>query len=602
LPKTVSLSYASSQCARQFILFPGLFSVNNPVYSIEKTGGFGLFGRKIVSTHLCISPRLAPPSSSQETLALKIFGLLPIKAIHVDLPTYPRVDTDKLKTGIAPAKDLHLPIDTRDTFFSYALQVNNKTIQCKNELTRLSCPIPMLSLPPGSSFKMMLQRSVEEHYVDTVYQGTVKTLDPLNIIGGNAAQGSTIYDQPKLLELTFDKPLKSIEHLALYINRDNNDVLITTKYSIDNNRLLFEPLEPLHRKSHYMLRVDQAESTSGNMLIEAYRSEFIVSGGPTVTSHNTGTVAFDTTKNIIINFDQPIDSKDLASKVTISGKGMPSYSLAVRGGSLTVSPRQSLPLCAQITVQLTSTIKNEYGIDGDSSWSHSFKTMCHKSIIIGKSVQGRSIVAQWFGSGSKMTLFVAGIHGNEKSSVYTMESWLNELEAHADKIPSGHSIVIITKANPDGFSSNSRYNAHGVDLNRNFPTANWSPDVAVPGYPIKYGAGGTSALSEPESAAIASFIERYNPTMVLTYHAQANLISPNYAGNSVPAASLYASRTSYRLTNSQETDEALGYTTTGDLEFWARDRGTANIIVELRTLTGNEFSKNRDALWAMINL
>ncbi len=81
-------------------------------------------------------------------------------------------------------------------------------------------------------------------------------------------------------------------------------------------------------------------------------------------------------------------------------------------------------------------------------------------------------------------LIVGGIHGNEHAT-YAIASGI----AHTS-LPDDVSICIVPGLNPDGLAASTRRNAHGVDLNRNFPWR-WSP-----------GDGGHFAGSAPEAQAI----------------------------------------------------------------------------------------------------
>ena len=67
---------------------------------------------------------------------------------------------------------------------------------------------------------------------------------------------------------------------------------------------------------------------------------------------------------------------------------------------------------------------------------------------------------------------------------------------------------MVAEANPDGLASGTRTNANGVDLNRNFPAANR----------VDGSGGGDSALSEPESRAIARLLEEYHPERIVALH------------------------------------------------------------------------------------
>jgi protein MpaA len=75
---------------------------------------------------------------------------------------------------------------------------------------------------------------------------------------------------------------------------------------------------------------------------------------------------------------------------------------------------------------------------------------------------------------------------------------------------------IVPTLNPDGVAADTRGNAHGVDLNRNFPFA-WRP----------LGGGeysGPHALSEPESRAAERLILRLRPDLTIWFHQPFDLV------------------------------------------------------------------------------
>lgn len=127
--------------------------------------------------------------------------------------------------------------------------------------------------------------------------------------------------------------------------------------------------------------------------------------------------------------------------------------------------------------------------------------------IVGKSVQNRPIMCTVLGQGTDTTLILASIHGNETAGTPLVHRLSEYLQKNTHLLQ-GRKVVLLPTANPDGMARNSRYNANGVDLNRNFASANRS-NSAQHGY---------TALSEPEAGAIASVIRQYSPDRIVSIH------------------------------------------------------------------------------------
>ena len=75
-------------------------------------------------------------------------------------------------------------------------------------------------------------------------------------------------------------------------------------------------------------------------------------------------------------------------------------------------------------------------------------------------------------------------------------------------------------------------NGRGVDLNQNFP-ALWDSITTGPSHASYANYKGTSALSEPESKALANLANSANWTMTISYHSMGNLVYWDFAGNKV---------------------------------------------------------------------
>jgi N-acetylmuramoyl-L-alanine amidase len=125
---------------------------------------------------------------------------------------------------------------------------------------------------------------------------------------------------------------------------------------------------------------------------------------------------------------------------------------------------------------------------------------------IGTSAEGRPIRAQLVGSPrARVKLLVVGsVHGNEPAGKAVTR------RLRRARPPRGTALWIVDDANPDGAARDERHNAHGVDLNRNFPFR-WQPQDGT------YESGPGPA-SEPETRALQRFIERERPRVTLWYH------------------------------------------------------------------------------------
>ncbi|MEM9351920.1 MAG: DUF2817 domain-containing protein [Planctomycetota bacterium] len=147
-----------------------------------------------------------------------------------------------------------------------------------------------------------------------------------------------------------------------------------------------------------------------------------------------------------------------------------------------------------------------------------------KPVVVGKSVEGRTIECSVYGEGEDVFLLIATIHGNEPSGTPLVAKFVEWLEANPSELE-GRQVVIVPVANPDGMAADTRHNSRGVDLNRNFPSGNWSGDQEKP--------HGETPLSEPESRVLMILVSHFFPDRVVSIHQP--LVCVDYDG---PAAGL----------------------------------------------------------------
>lgn len=224
-----------------------------------------------------------------------------------------------------------------------------------------------------------------------------------------------------------------------------------------------------------------------------------------------------------------------------------------------------------------------------------------QSNIIGLSHEGRPIDVYTFGEGGREYLIVAGIHGgSEWNTVALANELIRYVNDHPEIIPAGVTLHIIRNMNPDGearaHSVDGRVNNRGVDLNRNFPSRNWSADWNRDGCWVwRPTSGGTHGGSEPETRTVMSFISSRNLQAVISYHSAALGVFPGgdpWEPDSIRLARLLAGATGYPY---PPLDTGCEYT--GTLADWAVENGVgAAVDMELTNHTNTDFDQNLEAL------
>jgi murein peptide amidase A len=134
-----------------------------------------------------------------------------------------------------------------------------------------------------------------------------------------------------------------------------------------------------------------------------------------------------------------------------------------------------------------------------------------RTLVVGKSVEGRPIECIVFGDGADVVMFLATIHGNEPAGTPLLHKLADHLARRPDLVDH-RQIVLLPLVNPDGAAQSKRLNVHGVDLNRNFLASNYESGSFK----------GSSALSEPESAAVNQVINTFHPSRIVSLHQPAN--------------------------------------------------------------------------------
>ncbi|WP_296269915.1 murein tripeptide amidase MpaA [uncultured Enterobacter sp.] len=201
----------------------------------------------------------------------------------------------------------------------------------------------------------------------------------------------------------------------------------------------------------------------------------------------------------------------------------------------------------------------------------------------GRSFFGASLI--WFPAPEAdhdSGLIIAGTHGDENSSIVTLSCALRTLTPELRR----HHVILTV--NPDGCQLGLRANARGVDLNRNFPAANWRAGETV--YRWNSSAEerdvvlltGDTPGSEPETQALCQLIHKIHPAWVVSFHDPLACIEdPRHTALGQWLAEVFA----LPLVTS------VGYETPGSFGSWCADLGLHCITAEFPPISSDEASE-----------
>ena len=195
----------------------------------------------------------------------------------------------------------------------------------------------------------------------------------------------------------------------------------------------------------------------------------------------------------------------------------------------------------------------------------------HETWPYGRSVLGTQLVACGPGNGPVEVLLIAAMHGDECDTTVVLSEALRRLPASSLANP------VVLSVNPDGALRGTRCNARGVDLNRNLPTANWSPGTV-----LYRGHGqekqeielspGQSAASEPETRALIELVGRLQPATIVSLHAPLACIEDP---EKRPLARWISEQVRLPLVRD------VGYATPGSFGTWCAEQGIGIVTWEL---------------------
>jgi len=613
IPKNVQFSYAGQTCTRQLVLFPDINKQTGDTTVVAQLEGVVSIGAvNLYSTSVCFTPNVGFATGVHSINVSPWASFLFAKQFSVEVSDAPVVTLANVaqKKLISVVRPLEIELTTQDTIHTYELLTDikvdekqeQKKVACESQSgnLKLLCDTVQLGLSHGESYSLELRRAIlGVTPAQSVTRFNVTTLDPVSVAETSISNGQTVYDTPTSINILADKPLSSAK---VELTRKNSDDKVSgiEKVTVDGSRAVVVLKEELARKSEYTLTVTQLYGVNGESLAKPHVITFTTSGGPKVVSVSAATAGISSSERIVVTFDQPIDdSVDITKFARVVGAGA---IISKQSPTQIAYTLQGASLCAAVTISLSEGIKSgSNSALSDEAWQFNTRVACGTSSVIGYSVNGRPIVAYYFGSGADTVLFTGGMHGSEPSGYYTMQSWVNYLMTNGNIIPGNKRVVIVPNTNPDGIAAGSRNSSTNVNIARNFPTANWQADIETTSGVLQNG-GGTSPGSEPETAALIALTRQLSPRLQVSFHAQGSLVGANKYGDSVTIGDIYASTVGYQ-TMYYNAEAVMGYPMTGEYEDWmGEEMGIPAILIELPTTYANYFNSQLSALKKMLNV
>jgi predicted deacylase len=223
-------------------------------------------------------------------------------------------------------------------------------------------------------------------------------------------------------------------------------------------------------------------------------------------------------------------------------------------------------------------------------------------LTLGFSTEGRPITAVRIGNGPRKLVLVGATHGGPEANTYRLVvDLVAYFRANPEEVPSSVRLYLIPTLNPDGMARDWRFNARGVDLNRNMNTNldacqenDWSRTV--------YGArgivsdtGGTAPETEMESRLIRDFL--LDASAAIFYHSAGGELFPAFCDHppSIRFAQAYAAAAGYQYVRYYPR-----YHITGGMHDWASSMGIASFTPELWNGDDSDTSANLAAVQAVL--
>ncbi len=217
------------------------------------------------------------------------------------------------------------------------------------------------------------------------------------------------------------------------------------------------------------------------------------------------------------------------------------------------------------------------------------------------------------GTGQQKVLFVSAIHGNEVGTIKLADHLIKYLDANKEGYRDG-TFFVVSCLNYDGYKIAmashdylhggrvGRFNAGGVDLNRNFPTKSWSATSKWSfgkNYEEKKDVNcGISPGSEKEIIALCDLIKKEDISVFFSFHNVGRDVMPNDVKLANDLANIYCKKTGFRLETFEDWKKL---SQTGTAREWCNENNISYIEIECPYRWGSDWANQKEAIVACLD-
>ncbi|MBI3861243.1 MAG: succinylglutamate desuccinylase/aspartoacylase family protein [Planctomycetia bacterium] len=205
-----------------------------------------------------------------------------------------------------------------------------------------------------------------------------------------------------------------------------------------------------------------------------------------------------------------------------------------------------------------------------------------------RSIERRPIESTVIGTGARHIAIMASLHGDELQSQALVEELARSLRENPD-LARKATVLLIKTPNPDGSLARSPYNTRGVDLNHNFPSANWTA--------LDNKRSGARAGSEVETKAVMRLLSEFRPGLLVHIKDSRAGGFVNFDGAAQAQAEQMASLISCQVM------QGRGARTSGSVENYAQTRlscPSVTLLLPREASDAAAWTVNREALLSVI--